>query len=225
MSLSRLMEHLFTDELTHWQTAQRAGVTLEQHLITITAPIVAIAPAPAPAMPPTPADEPIEATYEDAVAAAPAGRRVLGKRALVAAAALGLVGAGALGARWLASPPAERPAPAVTVSTMRPDPAREPVAPATAASEPVVTARPEPVQPVVTATPPDKAPEKAIVRVHPPAPHPTRRPKRSHPRGSQVAHPPAEPEPPAAVAPAERARPVLDDSTLDDVVPRSTRSP
>ena len=36
MSLSRLMERLFADELTRWRSAERAGVALEQHIITTT---------------------------------------------------------------------------------------------------------------------------------------------------------------------------------------------
>jgi serine/threonine protein kinase len=36
MSLARLMERLFAEELQQWQRAQHAGLTLEQHIITVT---------------------------------------------------------------------------------------------------------------------------------------------------------------------------------------------
>jgi serine/threonine protein kinase len=384
MSLSRLMERLFADELTQWRSAERAGVTLEQHIITTTnklgldrataggphdeldaeaaSEVTRPSRRPLPRRigasdatdPPGLADpsrlaDPIGidpggidpggidpggidpggiAGSNHAIGASVAGptavarpsvmpgamvfasvqpvtvmlpmapsrkRSPVAKYALIAVAATGLVGAGALGARWLSeqpSPPstvpaaqpgtpelapgdpatpstgqaAVAPAPSAPEMTQTPpatEPAPRPASiepasrPPAASIQPATTPAPAPAtntapieQARASAAPAESAPgappaeteteaatpagpttTEPAAPIEPDAreaehapPHPTRRPKRTHPRPTPVPHAPAS-EPPPTAAPVERSRPVLDDATLDKVLPRPTGSP
>ena len=124
----------------------------------------------------------------------------------VASAAAPVIDPAAAPASAPAAPPATDPTatPAAAAAT---EPATAPVTPPQV--EP--SARPSAAAPVTStsdeAADPDRAPS-----------HPSRRPKRLHPR---AARPQAASEP----APDGRAHRPLDDATLDEVAPRSTRSP
>jgi serine/threonine protein kinase len=229
-SLSRLMESLFGDELAQWRTAERAGQTLEQHLITTTtqalsldrrevdrelAEVIAAAqPGPEVGSPTTSAVDATPSAGAVVALPTPQLRSRVTTYALIAIAASGLVVAGALGALWAANPQAA-PAPEVTrahaaepkVSVVAPASASPVVAPASA-SPVVAPASASPAPPLIEAT-------RASPAVPAPAPieaddasvrHPARRPKHVRPRAEPAPRAPAAsapaPHAPAASAPA-----------------------
>jgi serine/threonine protein kinase len=211
-ALSRFMARLFDDEVSVWQSARKAGVTLEQHIIThITGGWAVVEQE---AEPPARPSTSLPVTQGDDRAA----KRWQARWAIRGAGALALVLAGALGARWLApsSAPATDPAPAIAPPSepAAPPPAPEPEPEPTPIDPTATTA--EPALPAVIEPPPAAAdvadePDPAIELERP---KPKQRPKKTLKRTA--------PKPAPAVTP--KAAPVDDDEEdPDSIVPRPKR--
>ena len=244
-SLARFMGTVFGSELLQWHSAERAGLTLEQHIITTTTSRRSIEYPAGDRGDRGDRGDPLPKASATERGGTQRRRSRLARHVLMVAAAAGLVGAGALGMLWWTSSPAVAPAaraaapvPAVVpvepAAPAAPDIAEPeapvaPVAPAPMAPAPVVPAPmvPAPMVPAADPEPRAASSDDTVELEQAPAQHPAKKPRRPRAR---VPRAPAAVEPPADVAPVERPRPRLspgpsprlDEATLDEVAPRST---